>query len=224
MNILVSNISFEYPGTSSFALRIPELKIDTGTSVACIGSSGSGKTTLLRLLAGIYCVDSGLLKINGSELAQRSDAARRRLRIGQIGFVFQDFRLIDYLNVEENIRLPYRIHPAMRWTGQDASRLMAMMDSMDIADKRRRSIETLSQGEKQRVAICRALITNPKLLLADEPTGNLDPDNKRRILDILFQETRKSGATLVMVTHDRDLLDEFDQVIDFNTFYSTASI
>lgn len=219
MNIQVSDLAFEYRNRG-FSLHIPDLRIESGSRVALVGPSGSGKTTLLRLLAGIHRPDSGELTLGEKALSRLGDAERRAFRITSIGFVFQDFQLIEYLNVEENIRLPFRIHPSMNWTNQTAGRLHELIDATGIAGKRKSSIAELSHGEKQRIAICRALITEPRLVLADEPTGNLDPANKHRILKILFDETQRQHATLVMVTHDRELLDGFDQVVDFQAFQS----
>ncbi len=217
MRIGIDQLGFEYP-RQTFRLHIPELSVASGERVAFVGPSGSGKTTLLRLLAGIYLPSAGHLTLGDTAIPELDDAARRRFRITRIGFVFQDFHLIDYLDVEENIRLPYRIHPALKWTSDVARRSEALAEATGIADKRRRRVDELSQGEQQRVAICRALLPEPGLVLADEPTGNLDPANKERILEILFRETRQHGATLVMVTHDRDLLSGFPQVIDFQNF------
>jgi putative ABC transport system ATP-binding protein len=217
MNIEISELSFAY-SNRTFRLDIPQLRIKSGTAVAFVGPSGSGKTTLLRLLAGIYRPDAGRILLDAVEISGLRDAERRRFRITGVGFVFQDFQLIDYLNVEENIRLPFRIHRAVEWSQEAAARLEELMQATGVADKRKRRINELSHGEKQRVAICRSLLTGPRLVLADEPTGNLDPVSKRRILDILFQETRKQGASLIMVTHDQQLLGDFDEVIDFQEF------
>ncbi len=219
MNIRISRLTFEYPHRT-FRLHIPELEVASGSRVAFVGPSGSGKTTLLRLLAGIHLPESGSLSLDSVELPGLGDAARRAFRITSIGFVFQDFQLIEYLNVEQNIRLPFRINPALNWTPEAAERAEQLIAATGITEKRKRGINELSQGESQRVAICRALVTQPNLVLADEPTGNLDPANKRKILRILFEETEKRAATLVMVTHDRELLEGFQQVIDFQDFHA----
>ena len=147
-----------------------------------------------------------------------SDAERRAFRIRKVGFVFQDFELIDYLDVRENILLPFRINPALTLNSKVQEELNSLAESLGLTDKLKRRIDQLSQGEKQRVAICRALLPRPEMVLADEPTGNLDPDNKRRIIEILFEQSTRTKATLVVVTHDHSLLDGFDQVIDFEQF------
>src|SRR5690606_19934412 len=122
MRIQISQLTFEYPNRA-FRLRIPELCVESGTVAAFVGPSGSGKSTLLRLLAGIYVPNTGTLTCGSIRLPQLSDAGRREFRIGAVGFVFQDFQLIEYLNVEENIRLPFRIHPAMQWNVETAIQL-----------------------------------------------------------------------------------------------------
>jgi putative ABC transport system ATP-binding protein len=222
MNIRISQLTFEYP-QRTFRLSIPGMEIPAGTRAAFVGPSGSGKTTLLRLLAGIHLPRSGRVSLGSTEIPDLGDDARRAFRIRRIGFVFQDFQLIDYLNVQENIRLPFRIHSELTWTQETSEHAARLMEAAGIVDLRKAAVDELSHGEKQRVAICRALVTRPQLVLADEPTGNLDPANKRRILQLLFDETRNAGATLVMVTHDRELLDGFHQVIDFETFQSAPS-
>ena len=206
-----------------FELRIPELVVKAGERVAVIGPSGSGKTTLLHLIAGIALPAGGSVRTGGVELSGLDDAARRAFRVRQIGLVFQEFELLEYLSVLDNITLPYRIHPALALTATVRERAEALAQRVGIADKLPRLATRLSQGEKQRVAVCRALVAEPPLLLADEPTGNLDPANKERVLDILLDFVEESDATLLTVTHDRDLLPRFSRMIDFKTFHTSAS-
>jgi len=217
MKATIKDAEFGY-GEGGFRLRIPELEIASGEKVAFVGASGSGKTTLLRLLAGVNAPEKGTIDADGLRLGGLSDAERRSFRIRKVGFVFQDFELIDYLNVRENILLPYRINPALTLDSKVRDELSGLAESLGLTDKLKRRIDQLSQGEKQRVAICRALLPRPEMILADEPTGNLDPDNKRRIIDILFGQSMRTKATLVVVTHDHSLLDGFDRVIDFEQF------
>ena len=213
----IEDAEFAY-AADGFCLRIPSLELDAGAKTAFVGPSGSGKTTLLNLLAGVRVPDRGRVEVGGVNLGALSDAERRAFRIRRVGFVFQDFELIEYLNVRENVLLPYRLNPALRLDGAVRSAADELVESMGLGDKLRRRVDQLSQGEKQRVAICRALAPQPELILADEPTGNLDPDNKRRILDLLFDRAGSSGATLAVVTHDHSLLDGFEQVVDFEQF------
>ena len=215
--VAIEQLTFQYPA-GDFSLHIPELCIDAGTKAAVIGPSGSGKTTLINLLAGIVPAASGRIRVHGAALDQLGDAERRRFRIATIGFVFQDFALLDYLTILDNILHPYRINRALSLTPQVREHAAHLAAVMGIADKLKRRTDHLSQGERQRAAICRALVTRPPLLLADEPTGNLDPANKSHILQHLFQYVDEAGATLVAVTHDHGLLDGFDRVVDFQAF------
>ncbi len=220
--IEIHSLEFGYPG-GEFHLSIPELNVAAGEKLAVIGPSGSGKTTLLNLVAGIFTPQKGRVQVAGSEVSTLGDAGRRNFRITQIGFVFQDFGLLDYLNVLDNILHPYRITGALGLTGEVRERAAQLAARMGIGDKLRRRAENLSQGEKQRVAICRALLPAPRLILADEATGNLDPRNKDHILDLLFQSIEEHGATLLAVTHDHELLPRFDRVVDFLDFRSGAT-
>ena len=156
---------------------------------------------------------------NGSEIQALDDAARRDFRIRHIGLVFQEFELLEYLNVLDNILLPYRINGSLDLTRAVRDRGSELAEEVGISTHLNRYVRHLSQGERQRVSVCRALLAEPPLLLADEPTGNLDPTNKDRVLDILFDYSEKSGATLVTVTHDHDLLPRFERIIDFKDFY-----
>ena len=219
MQAKVRDVDFTY-GEEGFRLRIPKLDLESGERVAFVGPSGSGKTTLLHLLAGILIPRSGLVRVGEFELNRLDDAARRAFRISKIGFVFQDFRLIEYLNVRENALLPYRLNPSLRLDESVGKRLSLLAEQLQLGDELDLPIDELSQGERQRAAIARALLARPGMILADEPTGNLDPANKTRILDLLFSQTEESESTLVMVTHDHALLDRFDRVIDFANFHN----
>jgi putative ABC transport system ATP-binding protein len=219
--IRADDLSFGYPG-GNFVLRVPSLAVAVGEAVAVVGPSGSGKTTLLHLLAGIHVPQTGRLVVNGVEPARMSDAARRAFRIRSVGLVFQDFGLLDYLNVLDNVLLPYRISSALRLDPAVRERAAGLIERLGIGDKLRRWVGQLSQGEKQRVAVCRALLPNPPLLLADEPTGNLDPATKDRVLDAMLSTARAAGTTVLVVTHDHGLLGRFDRVIDFLSIVPSA--
>jgi putative ABC transport system ATP-binding protein len=132
--------------------------------------------------------------------------------------VFQEFELLEYLSVLDNITLPYRIHPALRLDDAARDRAHSLASRLGIGDKLARLPGQLSQGERQRAAVCRSLVTGPSLLLADEPTGNLDPVNTGLVLDALFELAAESGAALLTVTHDHELLPRFDRVVDFKAF------
>ncbi len=166
---------------------------------------------------------SGTVRTAGTDVGILDEAGRRDFRIRTIGLVFQEFELLEYLSVLDNILLPFRISPALRLDGAVRERARELAREVGLGDKLGRYASLLSQGEKQRVAVCRALLARPSLVLADEPTGNLDPTNKGHVLDILFDFTRSSEATLVAVTHDHELLGRFDRVIDFKEFYDIGA-
>jgi putative ABC transport system ATP-binding protein len=220
--IRIDALSFTYPDRE-FHLDIPQLTVASGERVAVIGPSGSGKTTLLNLVAGILTPGSGTVAVSDQCISGMSDAERRRFRITRIGFVFQSFELLEYLNVMDNILHPYRISGALRLNRPVRERAASLADSMGIGDKLKRPVTHLSQGEKQRVAICRALLPGPSLVLADEATGNLDPDNKEQILELLFRQVADHAATLLAVTHDHELLPQFGRVLDFQDFRGTPA-
>lgn len=209
-------VAFGYGKTP--LLRIPSLTIEAGRSIAITGPSGSGKTTLLSLIAGILTPQSGTLSIFGVNIGALSDTERRRFRSRSIGFVFQDFRLMPYLTVSDNILHPYRIGDRQTINETARQSVRALAGDLGIGDKLGRYPETLSQGERQRVAIARALVTEPKLILADEPTGNLDAHTKRLCLDLLLGNARARQATLLMVTHDTGLIGQFDRVVDIRDY------
>jgi ABC-type lipoprotein export system ATPase subunit len=215
--IHIQDLKFHYPG-GEFRLNIPGFQISGGERVAVIGPSGSGKTTLLNLIAGIMTPQKGTVSVEDVQVSALGDRDRRDFRISNIGFVFQDFELLDYLNVFDNVLHPYRITGALKLDKAVRARAEILTRDMGIGGKLRRTPDDLSHGEKQRVAICRALLPRPKLILADEATGNLDPDNKSLILDLLFEAVANHDATLLAVTHDHELLNRFDRVIDFRDF------
>jgi len=212
--ITIKNLRFCYP-KDGFMLHVKEFHLEAGEKVAIIGPSGAGKTTLLKIIAGIIPPESGRVCVDGSELHELDDAARRNFRISRIGFVFQELELLDYLNVFDNIVHTYRINPVLqldRRVREQAHRLAA---EVGLGSKLGRMPCELSQGERQRTAVCRTLLPEPGLILADEATGNLDPANKTHILDLLFQSAQKAQASLLAVTHDHELLPRFDRVVDF---------
>jgi putative ABC transport system ATP-binding protein len=188
--VAISDLRFAYPG-GPFSLSVPSLDVRPGERLAVIGPSGCGKTTLLRLMAGILIPDAGRVAVGDVPVSTLDDSARRRFRISRLGLVFQSFALI-----------------ALR------ERARSLARELGLGDKLGRKVGALSAGERQRVAVCRALLADPDLLLADEATGNLDPDNKGRILDRLFERLTPGRSTLIAVTHDHELLDRFDRVLD----------
>lgn len=202
---------------------IPELEISASECVAVVGPSGSGKTTLLNLLAGTLVPQSGAIKVAGQQLNGMTEGARRRFRIDRVGQVFQAFELLEYLTVGENILLPRLIDPARKGDAESQERIETLLTSVGLRDKANKRPSELSHGERQRVAVCRAMLNHPQLLLADEPTGNLDQANKQKVVDLLIEQAREHRSMLLMVTHDRSMLDAFERVIDFEQLVKIQS-
>ena len=213
MMIEIVDLRFEY-SDSDFEFNLPELRVGDGERVALVGPSGTGKTTLLNLIAGILPCQHGSLVVAGQRLHDMSDASRRAFRVSQLGLVFQDFELLEYLNTEENILLEYFIHRQLQLNSQVRQRAKELAESTGIGTHLRRSVQKLSHGERQRVAICRAMMTKPQVVLADEPTANLDFKNKQHIVELLIDHVEASGATLVVVTHDSEIVSRFDRTIE----------
>src|SRR5262245_35092431 len=184
-----------------------DLDVAAGRCLAIIGPSGSGKSTLLGLIAGLDAASSGSIAIGGTDITRLDEDALARLRGEKIGFVFQFFHLVPSLTAIENIQVPMEI--AGR---RDAvERAQALLDEVGLHDRGHHYPSQLSGGEQQRIAIARALANDPPLVLADEPTGNLDSSNGRHVLDLLLQVRRTRGATLVLVTHDSKVADVADE-------------
>ena len=210
--IRITNLRFRYPD-GEFRLDIPDLAVEAGESVAFIGPSGSGKTTLLHLIAGVVLPQAGTIRTDTATVTDLGDGARRDFRIRNIGLVFQEFELLEYLNVLDNVLLPYRLTPLLELDESVCNRARDLVADLGIGDKLDRFPGQLSQGERQRVALARALVTRPGVVLGDEPTGNLDPANRDHVIDALLSYGRDTNAPVVVVTHDHDLLPRFDRVI-----------
>lgn len=219
--IRLSNLKYHYR-SSDFRLDLPELIVNRGAKVAIIGPSGSGKSTLLNLIAGTILPVSGEIQIDNVNLNHLNDAHRRDFRAQNIGFVFQDFELLEYLSVDENVKLPFLINRKLKWEDQTEQHRTRMLEQMGLHRKRRCYPHQLSHGERQRVAIARALIAAPKIVVADEPTGSLDPGTAREVMALLIEQTRQNGTTLILVTHDNSILHYFDQTIDLAKITSTT--
>ncbi|MFG0283969.1 MAG: ABC transporter ATP-binding protein [Phycisphaerales bacterium JB039] len=208
----LEGVRFSYPGPRSFQLEIQSLGIGAGERIACIGPSGSGKTTLVNLITGIETPQTGVVRFGGQAISAMADAARRRVRLRDVGMVFQEFELLEYLTGLDNILLAFALGAPRDERAR--ARAEELARACGIGQVVRRRPRRLSQGERQRVAICRALVTSPMLVVADEPTGNLDPDTGGAVLDLLLEQVSSRGATLLMVTHNHAVLDRFDRVID----------
>ena len=184
-------------------------EIDQGDSVAIVGASGAGKSTLLALLAGLDLPTEGEIWINGVNLTNLDEDGRAEIRAASVGFVFQSFHLVPSLNALENVMLPLEL------AGIDAPRQTALdiLDKVGLSERWSHYPAQLSGGEKQRVAIARAFATEPAVLFADEPTGNLDSRTGEHIIDLMFDLNRDSSTTLILVTHDKNLAAKCDRII-----------
>jgi putative ABC transport system ATP-binding protein len=183
-----------------------------------MGDSGVGKSTLLNCMAGLDTWDSGRVLLQDQDLGQLKDTALAALRRQHIGFVFQAFHVLPHLDVAQNVGLPLLLLGT-----PDAQRVQDMLDAVGLGDMGKRLPQTLSGGQLQRVAIARALVHRPALLLADEPTGNLDPDTAALVMDALVAQTRQHGAALVLVTHSQAATSEADRVIRLSGHLRTHS-
>ena len=194
MSLQIRDLAKRYGDAVVF--RHVSLDVAPGEFVAIVGESGVGKSTLLNCMAGLDSWDEGSVTLHGEVLATLTDDQRALLRRRHVGFVFQAFHVLPHLDVMQNVALPLLL------LGQpDDARVQAMLDAVGLAGLGRRLPQQLSGGQLQRVAIARALVHRPSLLLADEPTGNLDPGTAARVMDALIAQTREHGASLVLVTH-----------------------
>ncbi|WP_111719749.1 ABC transporter ATP-binding protein [Homoserinimonas sp. OAct 916] len=191
------------------ALKGVTLDVHSGESVAIVGKSGSGKSTLMHLLALLDNPDSGTLSVNGTDATSLSHSQLNRLRNADFGFVFQQFFLTPNASVLDNVTLPLRI--AGMGARERKTRGMAVLEQLELADKAKNRATNLSGGQKQRAVIARALVNNPAVIFADEPTGNLDSVTGGIVEDILFSLNKEKGITLVLVTHDLDLAARCDR-------------
>jgi putative ABC transport system ATP-binding protein len=193
-------------------LKDVSFTIDAGETVAVVGPSGAGKSTLLALLAGLDLPTRGHVNLNGSNLSNLDEDGRALVRAESVGFVFQSFHLVPSLNALENVMLPLEL------AGQDGARKAAqdIIDKVGLADRWSHYPAQLSGGEKQRVAIARAFATEPAVLFADEPTGNLDARTGANIMELMFELNRNSSTTLVLVTHDKSLAERCDRIISLD--------
>ena len=186
------------------------LRIKPAESVAIIGASGSGKSTLLSLLAGLDVASSGTIEISGQAMGELDEDGRAALRNQMIGFVFQSFQLLSSLNALENVMLPLELN------GNKQAKKLAvdLLDRVGLSQRLTHTPHQLSGGEQQRVALARAFVTQPKILFADEPTGNLDSTTGENIIDLLFELNKENQTTLVLVTHDQRLAERCQRIIE----------
>ncbi len=191
-------------------LRNVTIEICQGELVSILGKSGSGKTTLLNLISGIDLPDAGIIRMNGTDLTAMDDRRRTLFRRQNIGFVFQFFNLISTLTVWENITLPLELNQRLDQHGKQKAK--ELLELVGLDGRARAYPDRLSGGEQQRVAIARALVHDPALLLADEPTGNLDEETGKQVMALLDRLTRQAGKNLILVTHNPDAAESSDRV------------
>ena len=197
-------------GEAHRVVDVAAFALAAGEQRALRGESGSGKTTFLNLIAGILAPDGGSIRLDGRELATLGEAQRDRLRAGTIGYIFQTFNLLQGHTVLENVELGMAFG-----RGVEPARAAALLQRVGLGDKLGHYPRQLSTGQQQRVAVARALANQPKLVLADEPTGNLDRRNAGEALALIREVCRESGAALLLVSHDEEVLKGFEQAQDF---------
>lgn len=190
-------------------LKDISLEIEEGTSCAIVGPSGSGKTTLLGLCAGLDLPTTGSVVLNGVQLNDLNEDERAKVRNETIGFVFQNFQLISTLTAIENVMVPLEL----RGENHVQTQAEDLLDQVGLGDRSKHYPVQLSGGEQQRVALARAFINRPKILFADEPTGNLDAETSERVIELLFELNRAAGTTLVMVTHNNELARKTKRIV-----------
>jgi len=217
--IAVQNLTFAYK-EDGFRLHIPELTVEQGEKVAVVGPSGCGKTTLINLLCGILVPESGAIYFNDIDISKLEYEDRQDMRILKMGLVFQEFELLEYLNVLENILLPFRINQILTMDSSVIGHAMRLAEDVGLGEKLSRFPGLLSQGERQRVAVCRAMISHPAAVFGDEPTGNLDPRNRDHVMGTLFNYSSVNSVPLIVVTHDAELQERFDRTINIQEFAS----
>lgn len=222
--IHIEDLVYRWPGQTHDLLVVPELKVPAGEKLFLMGASGSGKSTLLSLLGGVVLPGKGRMEILGKDLTRMNSPKRDEFRAGHMGFIFQQFNLVPYLSVEENVTLPCRFSEKKRHDiahkgstpGKEALRLL---EHLGISGKEilNRAVTELSVGQQQRVAAARALMGSPELLIADEPTSSLDAGVQEAFIRLLFQECASQKSTLIFVSHDERFSVLFDRSLSLST-------
>jgi putative ABC transport system ATP-binding protein len=216
--VKLSNVRFSWPGQDGDLLHICRLEIEKGEHLLIRGSSGSGKTTLLNLLTGISQPRSGSVEILATPLESLSHKQRDEFRADHLGVIFQQFNLLPYLSVMENAMLPCWFSRRRRENaGEVMQATRRLFDALNVSvELANQPVSKLSVGQQQRVAVVRALIGNPEIVIADEPTSALDTDNRDRFLQLLFREADHRGSTLIFVSHDPHIANQFSRVLEMS--------
>lgn len=211
----MQNVRFQWPGRARFALSVDAFQLARGETMLLLGESGSGKSTLLNLICGAVSPQTGEIRVAGTALSDLSSGARDAFRAEQIGMVFQQFNLLPFGTVLDNILLPLQFAHARRARVKDgpgeARRLCIALGLPDVLSAK---AATLSVGQQQRVAVARALVGRPPILIADEPTSALDETSQAAFLDVLFDQVKAQSSTLLMVSHNPRLAERFDRVVN----------
>ncbi|MDC7223510.1 MAG: ABC transporter ATP-binding protein [Spirochaetales bacterium] len=223
--IRIENIRFDWvPGTK--LINIPELSVEKGEKVLIKGESGSGKTTLLTLLTGIQTVNEGILEVDGVELKSLKPAQRDRFRGDHLGYIFQQFNLIPYLSIEGNIQAALTFSERKRSREQEnvGEKIDSLLEELGLSHAKDKPVRELSIGQQQRVALARALMGRPALIIADEPTSSLDGKNRVGFMNLLIKECEKEGTTLLVVSHDPEIDEHFDRIVEFHEINGEAHV
>ena len=214
--IALDNVKMSFDGVK--VLDIEKLEFDDDTSYFIKGESGTGKTTLFNIISGLKVPDEGSVFINDEYLQLKSEKERDVFRAENVGYIFQDFNLFDGFSALENVMIPLAFVGERVSTKEGKARALDVLERVGLKEKANVKINKLSGGEKQRVAIARAIVNMPKVLLADEPTGNLDRNNSRKIMSLLCDLQKENHATLLVISHDLSLGDMFDKQMDIYDF------
>jgi ABC-type lipoprotein export system ATPase subunit len=210
--IKLNNVRKDYRSGNNITtiVDVDELNISTGEKIAIVGASGSGKTTLLNLLGGLVVADSGQIVIDGQDITTLSESGRDRFRANNIGYLFQNFHLLDGYSALENVELGMLFASG----AVKSQRAAEQLTKLGLGERLHHQPSELSIGQQARVALARATVNNPKIILADEPTGALDSASAREALDLLFEQSASHDSTLICVTHDKSVAANFDRILD----------
>ncbi len=214
--VTVQGVRFAYPprkNSPTFELTVPDFDLGPGEQWMLVGPSGSGKSTILNLVAGELLPLQGQIQVLGRSIQTLDYSARQAFRIAHIGYVFQDFPLVPYLNAIQNVVFPYRVNPALVLEQTVFDRAATLLDQLGLGAKGTRMPRELSQGERQRVAIARALIAEPQLILADEPTAGLDIERSHSVMDLLKSLATERQVGLLVVSHEPQIVERFTNVL-----------
>ena len=212
--LALTGLRFRYHPDSTDIINIKSFDMNRGERVFMFGPSGSGKTTLLGLIGGLFLPANGIVKVLGSDVSTMGHGARDQFRSREIGFIFQVFNLVPYLNVLDNVTLPCRFGRRVSSGFADATvEARFLLKQLGIASVTNSSVASLSIGQQQRVAAARALIGSPGLIIADEPTSALDADSRTEFLSVLFAQAKREGSSILFVSHDKSIAGQFDRSV-----------